>query len=202
MGVQLGAGAMSRGHSGSESKIPVLPLVDILFSAFAAVLATATVAIAMMRVREPDANLPVLPFFTVVAVSPDANCARGLSPYFVVTPPSGRPVTFSNFSIADLATDNGSKKVGINAWYFADTDQSQDDALKKICGPGRSCARAGLAVLTAVPGQFKIKPSVDRSTCADVKLALLLGPLPDQLNDSDLKSPADPSELAFKVPTQ
>jgi biopolymer transport protein ExbD len=51
VGVQLGAGAMSRGHSGSESKIPVLPLVDILFSAFAAVLATATVAIAMMRVR-------------------------------------------------------------------------------------------------------------------------------------------------------
>lgn len=201
MGVQLGAGAVSRGHSETESKIPVLPLVDILFSAFAAVLATATVAIAMMRVREPDANLPVLPFFSVIAVSADTNCV-GLSPNFVVTPPTGTPVTFSNFSMADLATDNGSKELGINAWYFADTDQSQDDALKKICGPGRSCARAGLAVLTAVPGQFKIKPSVSYSGCQDLKVGLLLGPLPDQLKESDLKSPDNLSELAFKVDPQ
>ncbi|MGO7585940.1 hypothetical protein ACC689_29060 [Rhizobium ruizarguesonis] len=179
-----------------------MPLVDILFSAFAAVLATATVAIAMMRVREPDADLPVLPFYTIVAVSQNAGCAQGLKPDFVVTPPSGKPVTFSDASIADLATDNGSQKVGINAWYFADTDPKQDIAFSKICGVARSCARAELTVLTAVPGQFKIKPSVGQSTCTDVKLALFKGPLPDKLEDSDLKSMGDLSELAFAVPGQ
>ncbi|ANM17175.1 hypothetical protein AMK06_CH02279 [Rhizobium sp. N541] len=184
---------MKHGHNGSDSKIPVLPLVDILFSAFAAVLATATVAIVMMRVREPDASLPVLPFFTIVALSSDAGCT-GLRPEFVVMPPSGKPVTFSEFSMADLATDNGTQKLGVNAWYFANTDQKQDNALEKICN-GRTCAQAGLSVLSATSGQFKVKPSVSNSTCPNTKLALLPGPLPAQLSDSDFKT----SEITFTV---
>jgi hypothetical protein len=134
---------MSQGHSGSDSKIPVLPLVDILFSAFAAVLATSTVAIAMMRVREPDADLPVLPYFTIVAQSPDIACAKDLKPEFVVTPPgTTKTVTFSDVSMADLATDNGTQKVGINAWYFAHSDPTQDAALTKICGAGEAVRKS------------------------------------------------------------
>lgn len=192
---------MSGGHSGSDSKIPVLPLVDILFSAFAAVLATSTVAIAMMRVREPDADLPVLPYFTLVAQSPDASCAKDLKPRFLITSPGAATVKFSDVSMADLATDNGTQKVGINGWYFAHSDPTQDDALTKLCGAGRSCAQASLAVLTAAPGTFKVEPLFEHSTCAGLTAALYLGPLPDKLDDADFKEAGSFLARTFTVPT-
>lgn len=187
---------MSRHRVGSEAEIPVLPLVDILFSAFAAILATATVVVAMMRAREPDRELPAMPLFTL-AVSLEAGCdPKRLDPGFTVTDDSGNVVRYSLATMANLALDSANDKLGIKAWYMADT---ADASLENYCEGLGFCARAELVILRAQPKRYSIRPSVGPQSCADARVVLQLGVVDDgDLGKLEFK-PAEGQSITIEV---
>jgi hypothetical protein len=177
-----------------------MPLVDILFSAFAAVLGTATVAVVMIRTSAPDADRPELPHFTIVATSSDAECTKTLRPEFKIKLPGrAEPISFSDSSMFGDATDTAPPSGLVNAWYFADTHRSQDSQLDKFCTLAGDCMRAELVVLAAKPGSFTVTPAVSQSTCQNVRLALRLGPLADDVSASDLSERNQVKSITFEV---
>ncbi|MET4715928.1 hypothetical protein ABIF63_000031 [Bradyrhizobium japonicum] len=188
---------MRHDHAASDSKVPLLPLVDILFSAFAAVLGTATVAVAMIRTSVPDSDRPELPYFTIVATSSDAKCTKTLRPKFLIKLPSGNEIEFEDVSMFNGATDTAPKSAVINAWYFSET--SNDEQLDKLCPIAGGCVRAELAVLTAKPGVFTVIPAIKDSTCQDVRLDLRLGPLNNKVDHSNLREQNQVKTITFQV---
>jgi hypothetical protein len=194
----VGSAMMRASRRRSDAEIPVLPLVDILFSAFAAILATATVVVVMMRARQPNAELPVLPFFTIVAKSAIPDCANRLNPSFRVR--NGNDVvTYSVASLADGATDTFQSKPGIKAWYLADS--AEEPALAGLCGTSAACARAELAVLEAKPGTFTFEPVVALDVCPDAQVAFRLGVVIDDPQQLLTFAPANPAPLiTIEVP--
>jgi hypothetical protein len=195
----VGAAVMMRaGRRGSDAEIPVLPLVDILFSAFAAILATATVVVAMMRTRDPDAALPALPIFTIVAKSAIPSCTDKLRPGFRVR--NGDDVvsyTVDNF--AWRATATFQNKPGINAWYLA--DRVPDPDLTRLCGGSAACVRAELVVLGAKPGSFTFEPVVAQDLCPDAQIAFQLGVVSDDQQPPLTFAPPNPARsITIEVP--
>jgi len=194
LGIPMVEVMMRAGRRGSDAEIPVLPLVDILFSAFAAILATATVVVAMMRTREPDAAVPALPLFTIVVKSANPDCADKLTPGFSVRRGTD-VVTYSLATLANQAVDTFQSKPGIKAWYLADA--ASDAALAGLCGASAACARAELVVLQAKPGSFTVEPVVARGLCPDAEVvAFGLG----AVIDGKQLPPSPASSITIQVP--
>lgn len=166
-----------RHNSTSEADIPILPLVDILFSAFAAVLGTATVVVAMMLTREPDVKPQPLPYFTLIAKSMGVACPLDrIVPIFMVSSGGEPAVLFSPYTQKNLAVDSINDRPGLKAWYIADTDSG--GGLKNVCTAPASCVRAELTLLTAQVERFDVKPAVDG--CSDsVEIAFEMGLVAD-----------------------
>ncbi|WP_139219277.1 hypothetical protein [Bosea sp. CRIB-10] len=172
--------------------------MDILFSAFAAVLGTATVVVAMMRTREPDVKPQPLPFFTLVAKSTGVACPLDrIEPGFVVSSGGEPGVLYSPYTQANQAADSINGRPGLKAWYIADTGPG--GGLRNACKAPASCVKAELALLTAQVERFEVKPIVEGCSNS-VEIAFEMGVIADdQLAGLKTTAPSQVQPIGISV---
>ncbi|RWP13899.1 hypothetical protein [Mesorhizobium sp.] len=157
---------MRASQAGGGAEIPVLPLVDILFSAFAAILGTSIVVAAMIRTRVPEDEHPALPHFTMFVQTTDAKTC----PLTKLDASFGVAKEGQQEKLYTLASQFSKKPVGagVDAWYFRS---------EGVVGCV-DCLRVELAILNASKGLVHVRPEIrhPQSGCeGSLKYSMELG---------------------------
>lgn len=177
---------MRRPASSGEAEIPVLPLVDILFSAFAAILATSIVVAAMIRTRVPEENQRALPHFTMFVQTDDQEACPLTKADARFTVRNGEEER--SYTLASQFSEKP-QGPGVDAWYF----RTEDAAM----------LRAELAILTATAGTISVWPDITRRPECDahLKYSFVLGmeSSPGQLQSLPSADTAKTSAISIEV---